>query len=50
MLLHRVEASDRQYTRVRTSQVEKWLADLDRQFRIASRLIEVQRQDLDMSR
>lgn len=46
VLLHRVEDRDRQYTRVRTSQVQKWLDELDRQFRIASRLIEVQRQDL----
>jgi hypothetical protein len=46
VLLHRVEATDRQYTRVRTQQVEKWLAELDRQFKIASRLIEVARQDL----
>jgi hypothetical protein len=50
VLLHRVESQDRQYTRVRTMQVEKWLVDLDRQFKIASRLIEVQRQDIDMSR
>lgn len=46
VLLHRVEATDRQYVRVRTSQVEKWLAELERQFRVASRLVEVQRQDL----
>ncbi len=46
VLLHRVEATDRQYTRVRTQQVEKWLDQLDKQFRIASRLIEVARQDL----
>jgi formate-dependent nitrite reductase cytochrome c552 subunit len=46
VLLHRVEALDRQYTRVRTQQVEKWLAELDRQFKVASRLVEVQRQDL----
>ena len=50
VLLHRVESMDRQYTRVRTQQVERWLVDLDRQFKIASRLIEVQRQDIDLSR
>lgn len=46
VLLHRVESLDRQYTRVRTQQVEKWLAELDRQFKVASRLVEVQRQDI----
>ncbi len=46
VLLHRVEDRDRQYTQVRTRQVEKWLAELDRQFKIASRIVEVQRQDL----
>lgn len=44
--LHRVEADDRQYTRVRTQQVQKWLDELDTQFKVASRLIEVQRIDL----
>lgn len=48
VLLHRVESTDRQYTRVRTQQVERFLAELDRQFKIASRLVEVQRQDLSM--
>lgn len=46
VLLHRVEAIDRQYQRVRTQQVERWLTELERQFKIASRLVEVQRQDL----
>jgi len=46
MLLHRVEAMDRQYVRVRTQQVELWLKELDRQFKIASRLVEVNRQDI----
>lgn len=46
VLLHRHESSDRQYLRVRTQQVEKYLQELDRQFKIASRLVEVQRQDL----
>ncbi len=46
VLLHRVESLDRQYTRVRTQQVQTWLSELDRQFKIASRLVEVQRQDI----
>lgn len=48
VLLHRVEHTDRQYTRVRTQQVERWLTELDRQFRIASRLVEVMRLDLEV--
>lgn len=50
VLLHRVESQDRQYTRVRTQQVEKFLAELDRQFKISSRLVEVMRQDLELMR
>ncbi len=46
VLMHRVESLDRQYLRVRTQQVEKWLTELERQFKIASRLVEVQRQDI----
>lgn len=46
VLLHRVEGQSRQYTRIRTQQVEKFLAELDRQFKTASRLIEVSRQDI----
>lgn len=46
VLLHRVEASNRQYTRIRTQQVERFLTELDRQFKTASRLIEVNRQDI----
>ena len=46
VLLHRVEGSNRQYTRIRTQQVERYLAELDRQFKTASRLIEVSRQDI----
>lgn len=48
VLLHRVESTDRQYTRVRTQQVERFLAELDRQYKIASRLVEVMRQDIAM--
>jgi len=50
VLLHRVESLDRQYTRVRTMQVQKWLEELDRQFKIASRLVEVMRQDIELQR
>lgn len=50
VLLHRVEAYDRQYTRVRTQQVERWLTDLDRQYKIASRMVEINRQDLELLR
>ncbi len=46
VLLHRVESMDRQYTRVRTQQVERWQKELELQFKVASRLIEVQRQDI----
>lgn len=50
VLLHRVEAGNRQYTRIRTQQVDRFLAECDRQFKVASRLVEVQRQDIDLSR
>lgn len=46
VLLHRVEGVSRQYTRIRTQQVERFLAELDRQWKTASRLIEVSRQDI----
>lgn len=49
VLLHRVEAQDRQYVRVRTQQVERWLTELAFQFKVASRLIEIMRQDLSMA-
>lgn len=50
VLLHRVEASNRQYTRIRTQQVERFLAEIDRQWKTASRLVEVMRQDVELSR
>ena len=50
VLLHRSESLDRQYQRVRTQQVETIMKELDKQAKIASRLIEVRRQDLEMSR
>lgn len=48
VLLHRVEGASRQYTRIRTQQVERFLVELDRQWKTASRLIEVQRQDMEL--
>lgn len=49
VLLHRVEGTQgRQYTRIRTQQVERFLKELDFQFKIASRLVEVLRQDLEL--
>lgn len=48
VLLHRVEGASRQYTRIRTQQVERFLLELDRQWKTASRLIEVQRQDMEL--
>lgn len=46
VLLYRVEGLDRQYTRLRTQQVEIYRNELREQWKTASRLIEVQRQDL----
>lgn len=50
VLLHRVETRDRQFKQIRTMQVQKISAEVDRQFRIASRLIEVRRQDIESLR
>jgi hypothetical protein len=50
VLLHRVESSDRQYTRIRTQQVDRFITEIDRQFKTASRLVEIHRQDLELSR
>lgn len=50
VLLHRVEGESRHWTRVRTQQVQRFLDELDRQWKTASRLIEVQRQDLTVLR
>jgi hypothetical protein len=43
--LHRVEGK-REWSRIRTMQVQPLLAEMDRQFKTASRLLEVRRQDL----
>lgn len=50
VLLHRVEVRDRQYKQIRTLQVQKILDECERQFKIASRLVEVRRQDLETLR
>lgn len=47
VLLHRVEVRDRTYKQIRTMQVQKIVDELERQFKIASRLVEVRRQDLE---
>lgn len=44
--LHRLEGK-REWRQVRTQQVEKILAELDRQFRLSSRGLEMRRQDLE---
>lgn len=46
--LHRAEVK-REWRQVRTMQVDKLLLELERQFRIASRMLEVRRQDLALS-
>jgi len=50
VLLHRVESLDRQYTKVRTQQVDRFITEIDRQFKTASRLVEIHRQDIELSR
>lgn len=50
ILLHRIESKDRQYMRIRTMQVGILQEELERQFKIASRLIEQMRLDLEASR
>lgn len=44
--LHRLEGK-REWRQVRTQQVERLLAELDRQFKLHSRLVEMRRQDLE---
>jgi hypothetical protein len=46
--LHRVEGRDRSYKQIRTLQVTPLIEELDRQFKLASRIVEVRRQDLDL--
>lgn len=47
--LHRLEGK-REWRQIRTQQVERLLAELDRQFKSASRLVEVRRQDIEVNR
>lgn len=44
--LHRLEGK-REWRQIRTQQVERLLAELDRQFRMHSRMVEMRRQDLE---
>lgn len=45
--LHRLEGR-REWKQVRTQQVERLLTELDRQWKIASRLVEVRRLDVEL--
>lgn len=47
--LHRLEGR-REWRQVRTQQVERLLAELDRQWKLASRLIAVRQQDWEMTK
>lgn len=47
--LHRLEGR-REWKQVRTMQVERIIAELDRQFKLSSRLVEVRRQDMELQR
>jgi hypothetical protein len=47
--LHRLEGK-REWKQIRTMQVERLLTELDRQFKVASRMLEVRRQDIETSR
>lgn len=48
--LHRVEGKDRTWRQVRTQQVVPLQDELERQYKNASRLLEVRRQDLELLR
>lgn len=47
--LHRLEGK-REWRQIRTQQVERLLAELDRQYRGASRMVEIRRQDIETNR
>lgn len=47
--LHRLEGK-REWKQIRTMQTERLLTELDRQFKVASRMLEVRRQDIETSR
>lgn len=48
--LHRVEGRDRTWRQVRTQQVVPTLEELDRQFKVHSRMVEMRKQDLEQMR
>lgn len=47
--LHRLEGR-REWRQIRTQQVERLLTEMDRQFKIASREVEIRRQDIELTR
>lgn len=47
--LHRLEGK-REWRQIRTLQVERLLSELDRQFKAASRMVEIRRQDIEVNR
>lgn len=49
VLIHRREAGSRLWLKLRTQQIDVYLEELDRQWKTASRLIEVNRQDIQLS-
>lgn len=50
MHLHRAESRHREFRQVRTMQVRALLEEIDRQHKLASRIVEVRRQDIAMER
>ena len=48
--LYRSEGNYREFSKIRTMQVAKLLAELDRQFKTHSRTVELRRQDLEVLR
>lgn len=48
--LHRIEGRERAYKQIRTQHVNTLLDELDRQHKIASRMLEVRRQDLEQQK
>ncbi len=44
--LHRVEGRHREYKMIRTQQINPLLGELERQYKVASRQVEIRRQDL----
>jgi len=48
--LHRIEGRERSYKQIRTQHVNPLMAELERQYTSASRMLEVRRQDLETLR